>query len=257
MSIGGALIDLPPAPAAAVNAFGPIKTLLRFQPDLAQEGRPQHLGRSTSHVLTASCYTLGGAGAGPVVGIAQWGAGNGAQQSVEFDITNSLPTPTVSNSAFGGSVLSVPGTSLQISARNDSNVIPRAGDTALGNTVNNPKASAGFGIGHRAGTAQLTRTIYAVNLPTGAQFVPGNHVDIGIPAFSQRFRMFRSSALNAVQVEFLGTGGIFAVTSGPYIDAASVAPSLYTIPANTLLLRITNNGPGNIDVLGVLFELGL
>jgi hypothetical protein len=256
-SIGGALIPIPAAPAPAVGAFGALVTLLRFQPALGKEHEPQLMGRKTSRVLTASVFSGNANAAGPLVGVVQWGAGHGAQQQCEFDITSSLYQPSITATTAGGTLLSVPATSLQISARNDSNLLPRAGDTPLGNTVNVPVATAGFAIGHRSSTAQLTRTIYAVNLPTGAPFAPTNHVDIGIPAFAQRFRIFRSSALNAVQVQLLGTGGIFAIVSGPYIDAASVAPSLYTLPANAQIMRLTNNGPGNIDVLGVVFELGL
>jgi hypothetical protein len=256
-SIGGALVPLPPAPAAGVNAFGALQTILRFQPELGLPGAPQHMGRSTSRVLTASCYTLNGAGAGPIVGVATWGAGNGAQQSIEFDISTSIPTPAIINSSFGGAVLSVPATSLQIQARNDSNVLPRVGDAPLGNTTNTPSATAGFAIGHRNGTSQLTRTIYAVNALLGGPLANGANVVVGVPAFAQRFRMFRSSALNAIQVQMLATGGILSVVSGPYIDAASVPPSLYTLPANTQAIKITNNGPGTIDVLGVVFELGI
>jgi hypothetical protein len=251
-SIGGALV---PLPAAAVGLAGQVFTLLRFQPDIAKKDQPQHMGRNTSRVLTASVYTLNGIGAGPLVGVVQWGAGNGAQQQFEFDISGSLLV-VGQNSTGGGALLSLPATSLQISARNDSSVIPRPGDTQLGSSAVVPAATAGFAIGHRSSTAQLTRTIYGVNLPTGAPFAPTNHVDIGIPAFSQRFRIFRTSAVNAVQVQILGTDA-FAPISGPYIDAASVAPSLYTLPSNAQVLRLTNNGPGNIDVLGVVFELGL
>lgn len=256
-SIGGPLVPLPPAAVAGANGFGPLATILRFQPDISQHDKPQQMGRSTSRVLTVSCYTLGGAEAGPIVGVATWGAGNGTQQSVEFDISNSLPSPATTNSAYGGAVLSVPATSLQIQARNDSNLIPRNGDAPLGNTVNNPSVTAGFAIGHRNGTVQLTRTIFSVNALLGGPLAVAGAVLVGVPAFAQRFRMFRSSALNAVQVEMLGTGGILSVISGPYIDAASVPPSLYTLPANTQIIRITNNGPGTIDVLGTVFELGI
>lgn len=254
--VGGPLMPIPPAAVAAIapRGRGGGVTLQQFAPPVTTDNGA-HLTRP-AEMITASIFAAGGPGSGPLVGVAKWGSGNGVQQQIEFDVQIGFPEPAVIANTFGGAILSVPCTSLELVVRNDANLLPRAGDQPLGSTVNTPSATASLALGTRASTAALTRTIYAVNLPAGG-FAAAATVDVGVPAFAQRFRMFRSSANNAVQVTFLSTAGVFAPSSGPYTDLANVAPALYTIPANTSFLRLTNAGPGVLDVLGVVFELGL
>lgn len=270
--VGGPAKPLPAASAAAdgVLGQGPLVTLLQFQPDIteyAQSADPSHaklarLLTRSPRVLTASVFAQGGTG--PLIGVAQWGSGNGAQQSAEFDLPTAgfggslLLSPNTLVDAQGGVILSVPATSLNIVARNDANLIPPGGAQALGAAppfVALPQATASIGIGQRGNRQPLTRTTFAVFDPAGAGLAPAGTVLIFVPPWSKRGTIFLRSAAQtatATIVDILNNN-----IAGPYTTVASTAPVPFDIPPTAGRILLTNTGAGAINVLGVVFELGL
>ena len=259
-SVGGPSRVLPPSPVAAVGTAGQgqVTTLFRFNPDVAAHAKPLHLGR-VPEILTASVQGMGGTG--PLVGIATWGSGNGSQQTCEFDIQLGFPFPFGNNpgirAAQGGVLFSVLGTSFQLDARNDANVIPAAGlgNVAIGNAAIGPMlATASMAKGNRAGGTQLTRTLLGTYAPSGG--LPAtNIVAVPVPAFAKRFTVFRSPADESIQIAT--TDLQFTQVDGPYnVAANAVAPTLVLQP-NMFSVAITNTGGAPLNVVGVVFELGL
>ena len=191
--IGGPSRALPPAAAAAEGAAGQgaWTTLVKLPGDVAHRGDPQKIER-VPLILTASVFAQ--VGTGPVVGRAMFGAGNGTQQIVEFDVQIGAPlaqTPGITSAAnTGGSILSVPATSLQVDVRNDANLIVsgpltggplslKLGDTSQGT----PLVTGSMGQGPRSGSSQLTRTIYIRNQAVAG--VPaGTSVQVPVPGTS-------------------------------------------------------------------------
>jgi hypothetical protein len=268
-AIGGPLFFLPlaAAPAVAPAGFGGTRALVKFNPgDLTDPTQPQKVQR-VPRVLTASIYGTGSSGMGPLVGVARWGSGNGAQQEIEFDIPLALFNASVSNLGAGGALLAVPATSLEIFARNDGNLTPRAGDDPIGGgaappvqqvppagTIGGfPNATAGFAIGHKQGNARLTRTIWAVNGNGG--LLAAGHIDVPVPAWAQTVRVLRSDAGNTISVTLFSMG--LLAEGGPWNEAANAAPTVYSLPSSTGIIRVTNTGAGAINVVQLLFELGL
>ena len=261
-SVGGPLMPLPPANVAAVGnaGYGNARTLVNFSPDIKGEEKQLDLGR-VPEVLTASVFASGGTG--PLVGIAQWGSGNGQQQQMEFDIPQTFgqflgSNPGGTNQTAGGVLFSVPGTSLRIDARNDANLIANAGNgnVAIGVAANGtPSATASIGLGNRAGGTQLTRTIYGTYAPGGG--LPAtNIVNIQIPAFAKRFTIFRSSTVvGPIQVEMIDFNG--SVVDGPYNLAAGATSPTFLLTPSVLEVAIANGGGAPLQVVGCIFELGL
>lgn len=256
--VGSPLRPLALASVAAVGAAGrgAVQTLINSTPDTDKHGDSQKLGR-VPIVITATVYGVGGGATGPLVGIAEWGSGNGVQQSVEFDIP--LMGVGAGAAAAGGAILSVPCTAITIKARNDGNVIPRNGDLPIGSIFGPvasetfPAAACSVGTGVKAGNAFLTRTIWAVN--GGAGLAATGSVSVSVPAWAQRFRVLRSDAGQTIQVTTSTLG--FQGVSGPINEAANAPPTLYALPSGANAVQITNTGAAAINFIAVLFELGL
>lgn len=266
--VGGPSAQLPAAAVAAEGSRGQgqVISLVKFSSDTADKKDQLKLGR-VPLVLTASI--AGNGGTGPLVGIARWGSGNGTQQEMEFDIQQGFPlvtTPGVAlrGRAAGGTLFSVPATSLEIAARNDANFLPSGplGATPvsapLGTVADGvPSATASLAIGNRAGGKALTRTLYALYAPAGPGMIPGagGELLIAVPAFAKRFRVFRNSAANSISIVTVNNS--FTDIDGPYNEAANTTPQTYELPGAASSIRIRNTGGTNILVLGAVFELGL
>jgi hypothetical protein len=248
-------------PGVGAKGFGPIQTLINMSPDTDHGPHgakdPMKLGR-VPRVVTATIYGIGGAAQGPLVGIAQWGSGNGAQQRIEFDIPL-VTDSTTTDQAAGGACLSVPCTALTIQARNDGNLLPRAGDSPIGSifapvsSANSPAATCSVALGHKPSTSSLTRTIWAVN--GGAGLAGAGSVLVSVPAWAQRFRVLRFDAGNTIQVTTATLGS--QTLSGPINEAANAPPSVYAVPSGAATVQITNTGAAPLTFVAILFELGL
>jgi hypothetical protein len=260
--VGGPLFGLNPASGApSLNAFGPLTSLVKLGPDVAHHANPLKLGR-VPLVMTASVYAAGGTG--PVVGVARWGAGNGAQQQMEFDVQQGFPqftVPNVTNAATqGGTLFSLPGTSFEIAARNDANLLVNAGGLPLGLVAGAaiPQASASLGTGNRGAAKALTRTMYCIYSPgaPGGGLAAAASVQIAVPAFAKRFRVFRFDASASIQVSL--TDGTNSLSDGPYNEAANAPPATYELPGwvNSVVVKNTS-GALVLQVVGCVFELGL
>lgn len=251
---------VPAAGAPSLNAFGAISSLVKFNVDTSKHGRPQHLGR-VPLVLTSSAFVQGGTG--PVVGVCRFGSGNGSQQVFEFDIQQGFPlftVPNITNAATsGGSLFSLPCTSIEINARNDANLMVNAGGDPLGLVAGAavPIATASIGIGNRGSSKPLTRTSYGIYAPAsvGGRLAAGSIVQISVPAFAKRFRVFRTDATQPIQVSL--TDGTATTFDGPYNEAANAPPATYDLPASTSSVVVKNTGAGTLSVVGCIFELGL
>jgi hypothetical protein len=268
-TIGGPFADLPPAPVAAIGApgLGRLVTLVRFQPDTDQKHGPQHQAHGhvspmkmgpAPQVLTAS--VMAQYGSGPIVGVARWGAGNGSQQILEFDVQLGTPTPflgsSVGGSRSGGVLLSLPASAVQIDCRNDANFIPNVGSVAIGDpTVGTPQATASLAQGVRAGSTQLTRTLYAVYAPAGPGLAAAGSVNLQVPAFARSFRIFRTDAGSSVSVTMVNAAG--HNVDGPYNVAANVPSPSFALTPNMLEVFLVNTGASALTVLGCIYELGV
>lgn len=252
--VGSPLIQLPLAAATGVGAKGqgPTRTLINLGPDIDLKDNPLKLGR-VPVVLTATVFGVGSGAEGPLVGIAQWGSGNGAQQAIEFDI------PLTGAQGTGGALLAVPGTALTIAARNDGNVLPRVGDSPIGSIFapfadkTTPAASASIGIGNKQSNSQLTRTVWAVN--GGAGLAPVGSVLVKVPTWAQRFRVLRFDAGNTIQTTIATLGS--QTLSGPINEAANAPPTLYALPSGADTVQVTNTGGVALAFVAIVFELGL
>jgi hypothetical protein len=259
--VGGPSVALAPAAGApSLNAFGAIASLVKFNVDIAHHTHHLKLGR-VPLVLTASTFVQ--QGTGPVVGVCRFGSGNGSQQSFEFDVQQGFPlftVPNITNSATaGGSLFSLPCTSIEINARNDANLLANAGGDPLGLVAGAavPLASASIGIGNRGSSKPLTRTVYGIYAPAsvGGRLAPAGIVQVSVPAFAKRFRTFRTDATQPISVALTdGTGTPF---DGPYNEAANAPPATYDLPASCSSVVITNTGAAALKVVGCVFELGL
>jgi len=258
--VGGPSRLLPAAPAAAVGSagYGQLTTLFRFNPDVQKHGKPSHLGR-VPEILTASVNGYGGTG--PLVGVARWGSGNGSQQVCEFDIQLGFPfflgSNPGGNAATGGVLFTVVGTSLQVDARNDANLIPNVGigNAALGNAaIGPPLATGSMAKGPRAGGAALTRTIVGTYAPGGPGLAPTTSVNMQVPAFAKKATIFRSNAVEPVQVSFTDLQG--TQLDGPYNLAANAPSPTFVLQPNMLFVSVANTGGAALQVVGVVFELG-
>lgn len=266
--IGGPSRQLPAAPAAAEGAAGQgaWTTLVKLPGDVGHAKDPQKIER-VPLILTAAVYAQ--QGTGPVVGRALFGAGNGTQQIVEFDVQIGFAlaaTPGITGaSSAGGSLLSVPATSLQVDVRNDANLIvsgPKTGgalSVKLGDTSQGtPLVTGSMGQGPRAGSSQLIRTVYVRN--QAANGVPQNtSVQVPVPAFAQRFRVFRLvegvTVVPSINVSITDVG--FVPMDGPYTEAAGAPPATYRLPGGAAVVVIKNNDATALKTVGCIFELAI
>lgn len=265
--VGSPSIFLPLAAAAAQVPAGQgvTKTLINLSADLDlhdhQTGK-QHAGKlgRAPLVLTASVFGVGSGSSGPLVGTAQWGSGNGAQQSVEFDIPLSGVNLS-SAQASGGAQLTVPCTALSITARNDGNVIPVLGGQPIGDAfgipfqVANvlPTAAASIGIGSKQSGSVLTRTIWIAN--GGGGLAATASVGVAVPAWAQCVRVLRFDASNTIQVTIVSLG--LSTLAGPYNEAANAPPTVYVLPSTAGSITVKNTGGAAIAFMALVFELGL
>lgn len=253
-----ALLPAANVPGVGLAGLGPATTLLKFATDIGKRGGAgaRKLGRAP-RVATVSVFAVGGSG--PITGIVRWGAGNGSQQELEFDIQTgfplfTVPVPTGSTKASGGSIFALPMTSIEVLARNDANLIPyNGGGVALGlpdsSPLGAPSATASLALGDRGGSSQLTRTVTTYY---GGVLAPAGTFTISVPAFAQSYRLFR-----------LGGGAITVQTQDgqanpvdEYALAADVPAPLIALPGSSSGLVVTT-AAATLKVLGAIFNLAI
>lgn len=208
-------------------------------------------------VVFAKCKDFVNAPAfGPVVGRAQWASGNSGPSEMFFDV------PFPATALEGGALISVPADVLEITTRNDANLIPpAAGSVALGNGGLNPvSAFASVAEGSRGGASRLTLTVWAgfrlvgTGMPVALTFVD-------VPPFAKSFVIFRGSPsgtpAEAVTVEIETAAGVFLPVDGPYTVAAGVPSPEFPLISNATKLQLLTVGGNTLVSLGVVFNLQL
>jgi len=260
-NLGGNAVTLPPAPVAAVApaGFGPEMQLLRVAGCATDPSM-----MTVTCMATVNNETPGGAGgneltAGPVVGIIKWGSGDANQFRAEFDI----PIQNVNGvlARFGGSIISVPGHYCEILARNDANLIPFAGDAALGGTGADGQAGRGPALAFanvaryaRGGPSSPLLTVYGRNAADGGGLAPLGTVQMRVPNFAQAVRVLRFDA-QAINVTLLHTAG--GALDGPFAIAANQPSPIFDLSTNVGFIQVTNTGAAAISRIISLFEIGL
>lgn len=259
------------APGQAPDGFGLQKTVVKFPgsariDNVAQEADPA--------VVTASVYATptpdGNLQAGgPITGIALWGTGDGGIQTAEFDIpviTGASPAVFPPTSPFsGGTLISVPATSLEIRARNDQNLIPPPIGAVVSQPIGNTSGgdvivTASIGKGTKSSFFRATRTIWAANGLAGVGLAPTDSSIIIIPPFAASFRVMRSNTTVATPA------GAFSVALGT--TTRLISDGFYTVAAGTLspeiilsgqetIVVIENTGAQTFDQLAVIFYLAI
>lgn len=204
--------DIPPAEdgSSGQAAFGnPVRMLNVLSKNLKNEDP-----RPLTITIQQDATIVSGAGPsqgsvlipGPIVGIIEFGAGSG-RASFEFDIPAPVAGPGTTFTAIppnlmnNGVVLTLPGSSFRVFARNDANLRfllnaatgPRIGVTSAPAKV---RTHCAYGSGNLK--TRLQRTYYLAGGIAGASppdlpLPPGGAVRVGIPPFSQRVRFIRSS----------------------------------------------------------------
>lgn len=259
--VGSGSLAIPQAQAAAEAPAGQGKpvALIKF---VGADRKGQDVG-SSPHTLCGTIVAFSPVGTGvthvggPLVGIARWGSGNGSQAICEFDV----PVSTGISDPVAGALITVAGDSLELLVRNDGNLRPSTGSDPLngGVTTPTPSGSASIAIGNRAGSTQITRTVYAMFNPGGAGLASGGLLAIPVPAFARTFRIFRHNepiVAGTMPPVNVSVGGTFVV-EGPFLIAAGVQSPEFQIPGGCFTVICVNPGPGAIEVLGAVFTIGL
>lgn len=236
--------------AVAPNGYGEPKTVVKFQPaarggwrtineELAQENDPLVLTASVSAFAVEN-----GIFAGPITGIALFGSGSGATQSVEFDIptaTADEPGGSLTNILRGGIQISVPATSLEIRARNDQNLIPDPvggiDNLAIGTSTGlSVHVTGSIGKGVKPTYSRTTKTVWLINRSAlVAQFVTTNSGTIKVPPFATSVRVMRWSSVSAAAAQIDIRLVTAASGSATFIDSI-------TVPVGTLCPDIILGG---------------
>jgi hypothetical protein len=247
--IGGSQ-EVPAAGALAIapNGLGLEKGIVTFR---------SAEGDDDPQLITATLFArFRDAFTGPLVGIAEWGSGDGATQRVEFDLPI-VGVPSGNSQSASGVSLSVPATSLQIKARNDAALLVRASDNPLGDGGLGTVAiiTASLAAGNRAGSGRLTRTMYNRKAPAASGLAPAASVLIPLSPFATSFQIFRASAAQTISFAPADFGG--TAIDGPYNVAANAKAPEMPIPQGTVWILVTNTGAAEILTLGVQYFLFL
>ena len=256
-SVGGPIAAVPAAATAAIGQAGqgPWVRLL-YAKALNQD---QQVITESPRILTASVtgFVRGASNqGGPLVARASWGSGNSGPQQVDFDVqATSTASESGQQTSGGGSIISVPGDYLQIDIRNDGNVIPRnaVGETNLG-LLGEVFATAHFAQGPRASAVPMFRTRFGA-FNVGAGVVAAGAVTVLVPPFARRFTVFRNPA-GAAGIS-IQQNGLVLPMDGPIAVAAGAPCPTFDILQSTGSITITNTGAGALQVIGVIFELGI
>jgi hypothetical protein len=253
------------SPAVAPGGYGPIKGLVKFAATEENEGDPQ--------VVTASVYAMiaNGFQAGPITGQILWASGNGLQNVAEFDVpiqtTTGPPIAPQIEPTTGGTQVTVVGTSFEIRARNDANLIPPningvGVQLPLGNNAGAEltpvNVSASLAVGGRPTSGRVTRTVWAVNNPANPLAV-GNATDVFVPPFASSFRIMRSNTgtFQADAIRFnLGNNAAVVFDGGYDVAAGAPCPEIL-LSGQEGRIRIFNTGVTVIEKLAVVFFLNL
>lgn len=258
--VGGPALELTPAAAAAAGVTGLGKPMVLMTFNAEKNGQDEIEDPRVITVAVCAVNPQGNSIGGPVVGIIEWGVGNSAQFSAEFDVPvqSGLSGASLDNLLNGsGILLSVPADFVRVSARNDANLIPRAGgvggELPIGDAGLVTRATAAMAVGSRGGNAKVPLTRYAVLNSGAAPLAAGASVVLAVPPFARSVQVFRSSANNGVGVSQTGTVAL----DGPINFAVNAPTTPVPIVAGASTVTLTNNGPGTLTALGAIWEIGL
>src|SRR5216684_1362192 len=99
-----------------------------------------------------------------MVGIVEFGSGNGDAQRCEFDLQTSGAQTTDGITVSGGVLASFPANVVAVKVRNDAGFIPPNGSAQLGIRLAGPRVTASLAVGTRPSSETgLNRTIWSVN----------------------------------------------------------------------------------------------
>lgn len=286
-SFGNSVASVPPSQKQGVApiGWGEIKTVVKF-PGHMRKGNMAH--ETDPCMITASVFAQPNPDAnfvGPLTGIALWGSGGSATHQAEFDIPVGtsfdpdfvLNDPAPFDTPKGGTLISVVGTSLEIRARNDANLIPAGPDgkgtnqlpvggvgaAALTAPFAPAFVSAALGVGPRAPEFTATKTIFSVlATPVAGSLAAGQQVSVRVPPFAKAYRIARRhtgfpGADFAGAIQFIEFGGLTS-GEGPYTVASGViAPIVDLSGWSTTLTIINAEAAAPIITLYVVFFLAI
>jgi hypothetical protein len=205
-------------------------------------------------MLTLAMYTTGIPTTGPMVGIVEFGSGNGDAVRCEFDLQTSGAQTTDDITVAGGDLASFPANVVAVKVRNDAGFIPPGGSAILGVRLPGPRVSASLAVGSRPSSEiGLVRTIWSVNGVPG--LAAAASINILVPPFAKTVRVIRFDAANSIQVSFITPGG--GTVDGPYNVAANAPAPTLSIPLGVQAITVKNTGGAPIVNLAALFGLAL
>lgn len=271
-TIGNSTSVVPATVAAkAPDGVGQPKTVVKFQPSGIGGFRTTMMTdkqESDTRVLTCSIFAQpnpSNTTGGPLTGIAIFGSGAGAPQTVEFDIPVLTSTFDLASLPFSGGVqISVPATSLEVRARNDASLIPTSllpgtpPSVSIGGAKQTPIIVTGsIAAGTKPTYAKAFKTVWMFN-NAAAPLAPGGQTAVLVPPFATSVRVARSPHAGT-------TSGQLTVL----LDSENANYDMITIPAGTSCPEIPLSGSASIlivtntdgaisdDAIVAIFTLGI
>jgi hypothetical protein len=246
--IGQSAKTVPAANAASKGqaGLGPLTGIIQFK---GQTEDPQML---TASIMGADPGNTGFT-YGPLTAVIQWGSGNSDTHVAEVDIQTTAGLGQLVG-LIGGTVVSVPASSLEVSARNDGNFIPNVGNLPIGQPRDGA-ASALMAVGSRSSSGQLRKTNWAVLGTAGNGLAAAGQAAIVIPPFATGVRVFRSGGTAMVVQLVMIAGGGLAID--PINVAANTPCPFIPLSNQVLAVQVTNSGPAEITSLFGLFDIQL
>lgn len=267
--------------AIAPEGYGEPESVVKFPSATNDWPTPNTKHSSDPSIITASIQAApdGVPTAGPLTGIALWGSGGSQIQIAEFDIPiTTNPIFTLDDTRFlpfGGTLISVPGTSLEVRARNDANLIPPPsnGGNILSGPIGNggdattalANVTASICAGTKDSFARATKTVWgffddaADILGRGLQ--PNDSVTMLIPPFATAVRVARSAGTPptpapTVTVE-IGMRNLTHSVDGPYTFATGVICDELILTGQAGLITVTNTSAVRIAAVLAIFTLAI
>lgn len=204
--------------------------------------------------------------AGPLVGILNFGGGNGRNMRLEFDVPlqqqSPMQTPGLGAVADCNAavIVSVPASQIYAGMRHDGNLMPPSGTNSLGSVVSNAVpviGSAHVALGNRStSSSKLWRTVW-VSYDGGGGGIPnGGSQTVSIPAFARSVRVIRSNSALSMSI-FINGGGNLNTIDGPYAVAAGAQSPVIDLSGFATQIVINNTGGGApMDRVACIFDVG-
>lgn len=187
------------------------------------------------------------------VGIIEFGNGGGMAQ-MEVDIPNPHTHSYGQPYNTSGVCVSVPAGYLRVSARDDSRIIPGAGQTPLvaDGTNAGQLISAHVVYGDKGSSAKIYRSLPFANTSLAA----GASVIIRVPAFARNVQFIRNTK-NQLYADFRMIAGGNAFLMDQVNIPTNTDSPVFPVPPRASQLLILNNGATPIDSGWAVFEIAL